>query len=100
MFFSNTTYVCPMFNGKMATFIGFTDGANRYMLNLASVAWVLYSPTCDLVSSGDVCLGPSTNNLIEYHAVIGLSKKSLANDVREIRLYLDLELFKPSLHHP
>ena len=54
----------------MTTYIVFADGANRYTLNLASTAWVLYSPIGDLVSSRGTCLGPSTNNLIEYHAVI------------------------------
>ena len=46
-----------MFNGQMTTFIGFANGANHYTLILASVAWVLYSPTGDLVSSGGTCLG-------------------------------------------
>ena len=76
----------------MTTFIGFADGANRYTLNLASSAWVTYSPTSELVSSGGILLGPSTNNLVEYQAVIGLLMEALANDVREIRVYLDSEL--------
>ena len=71
-----------MFNGKMTTYTGFVDGANRYTLNFASTAWVLYSPKGDMVSSGCTCLGPSTSNLAKYHAVIGLLKESLANDVR------------------
>ena len=90
--FSKPTYVCPMSNGHMTIFSGFMDGANHYTLNLASATWVLYSLTSDLVSSRCVFLGPSTNNLVEYHAVIGLLSKSLANDVREIRVYLDSEL--------
>ena len=92
MCFTNPTYVCLMSNGNMATFTGFVDDDNRYTLNIVSSAWVLYSPTSDTVSSGGVCLGPSTNNLTEYHAVIGLLMKSLANDVRQIRVYLDSEL--------
>ena len=88
----NRTYVCILSNGQMTTFIGFVDGANRYTLNLALIAWVLYSPTCNLVSSRGVFLGPSTNNLAEYHAVIGLLTESLANNVREIRVNLDSEL--------
>ena len=82
----------------MTTFISFTDGANRYTLNLALVAWVLYSPSGDLVSSGGVCLGPSTNNLAEYHAVIGLLTEDLASDVSEIRSYLDSELVVQQLN--
>ena len=57
-------------------FYGFIDGAFRHTLNLASTTWVLYSPTHDLVSSGVVCIGPTTNNIIEYEAVIGLLTKA------------------------
>ena len=52
-------------------FYGFVDGALRHTLNLASVGWVLYFPTHDLFSSVAVCIGPSTNNIVEYHAIIG-----------------------------
>ena len=76
----------------MTTFTGFDDGTNRYTLNLASKVWVLYSPTSELVSSGGILVGPSTNNLAEYQDVTGLLTEALANDVREIRVYLDSEL--------
>ena len=76
----------------MNTFTGFADGAKRYTLNLASVAWVLYSPTNDLVSSGGIFLGPSTNNIEEYQAMIGLLMKALSSDVSNIRVYLDSKI--------
>ena len=79
-------------NGQMTTFIGFTDGTNRYTLNLASAASIFYSPSGDLVSLGGVCLGPSTNNTAKYHVVIGLLLEALDSDVREIRVCLDSEL--------
>ena len=82
----------------MTSFIGFTDGAHRYTLNLASAAWVLYSFTSELVCSGGILLGPSTNNLAEYQAMIGLLTESLANDVRKIRVYLDAELVVQQLN--
>ena len=82
----------------MTSFIGFADGAHRYTLNLASAAWVLYSPTSELVSLEGILSGPSTNNLVEYQAVIGLLMKSIANDVREIRFYLDSELVVQQLN--
>ena len=59
---------------QMALYI-FVDGACRHTLNLASTAWVLYSPAEDLVSSGAVCIGPTTNNITEYQAVIGILTK-------------------------
>ena len=82
----------------MTSFIGFADGAHRYTLNLASTASVLYCPTSEMVSSGGIILGPSTNNLAEYQAMIRLLTKSLANDVREIRVYLDSELIVQQLN--
>ena len=82
----------------MTSFIGFTDGAHRYTLNLASASWVLYSPTSELVSSGGIILGPSTSNLAEHQAVVRLLIESIANDVREIRVYLDSELVLQQLN--
>ena len=76
----------------MTSFIGFADGAHRYTLNLALLAWVLYSPTSELVSLGGFLLGPSTKNIATYQALIRLLMEALANDVREIRVYLDSEL--------
>ena len=53
-------------------FYSFFDGAFRHTLNLASATWVLYSPAHDLISSGAVCIGPTTKNIVEYQVVIGL----------------------------
>ena len=72
----------------MVTYSSFADGVSH----LASAAWVLYSPTSDLVSSGGTCLGPTTNNIAEYHAVIRLLTKSLSNNVIYIMVYLDSKL--------
>jgi ribonuclease HI len=53
-------------------YIGFTDGASRSTQNLASVAWAIYAPTDEIISLHGVCLGPATNNIVEYNAVIEL----------------------------
>ena len=99
VFFSlNPTYACLFSDGQMTSFIGFSDGAHLYTLNLASTAWVLYSPTSELVSSGGVLLGPSTNNLAKYQAMVGLLTEALDFDVREIRVYLDSELVVQQLN--
>ena len=65
-------------------FYGFADGACHHTLNLASAAWVLYSPAEDLVSSGAVCLGLAANNIAEYEAVIGLLTEATSQDVRDL----------------
>ena len=59
-------------------FVGFVDGASRHTCNLASAAWVIYLPFGQLVASGGTCLGPATNNVDEYKAVIELLWDSLS----------------------
>ena len=51
-------------------FLGFADGTSRHTWNLASAAWVIYSPLGQLVASRGSCLGPATNNMAEYKVVI------------------------------
>ena len=58
----------------------------------------MYSPTSEMVSSRGVLLGPSTNKLVEYQVVIGLLTEAPANDIREIRVYLDSELVVQQLN--
>ena len=53
-------------------FIGFADGGSHHTCNLASAAWVIYSPSGQLVASGGACLGLATNNVAEYRDVIEL----------------------------
>jgi ribonuclease HI len=70
----------------------FADGANRYTQNLASAAWVVYSPTDELLSSGGVYLGPATNNVAEYRAVIGLLTEAISLGVTQLIANLDSQL--------
>ena len=53
-------------------YVGFANGAIHHTCNLASVAWVIYSPLGQLVSAGGACLGPASNNVAEYRVVIEL----------------------------
>ena len=80
-------------------FYGFDDGACHHTLNLASVAWVLYSSAEDLVSSGVVCLGPATNNIVEYEAVIGLLTEASSQDVCDLVVLMDSQLVVCHLNH-
>ena len=65
-------YIVLCLNEHMTTYFGFMDGSSRYTLNLTSTTWVLYSPTSYLLILGGNCLGLAMNNLVEYHAIIGL----------------------------
>ena len=80
-------------------FYGFADGAFYHTLNLASTAWVLYSPAYDLVSLGAVCIGPATNNISEYRAVIGLLTEAASQDVRNLVVLMDSQLVAFHLNH-
>ena len=53
-------------------YIGFADGASHHTCNLASAAWVIYSPSGQLVAAIGACLVPSSNNVVKYRAVIEL----------------------------
>ena len=48
------------------------DGASRHTCNPTSATWVIYSPSGQLVAYGGAFLGPTTNNVAEYMAVIKL----------------------------
>ena len=73
-------------------FVGFADGASRHTCNLVSAAWVIYSPSGQLVASRGACLGPSNNNVADYRAIIELLWDSLSQGITqlEVRLYSQL----------
>ena len=73
-------------------FYGFVDGACHHTPNLDLVGWVLYSSTHDLVSSGVVCIGPTTYNIVEYHAVIGLLTEIASRDIYHLVVFMDSHL--------
>jgi ribonuclease HI len=70
-------------------YLGFVDGASRHTWNLASAAWVVYSPEGMLVYSGVICLGPSTNNVVEYSVVIEVLCDSISHGILSLELFLD-----------
>ena len=80
-------------------FYGFPHGTCHHTLNLALVAWVLYSPAEDLVSSGAVCIGPATNNIVEYEAVIGILIEAASQDVHDLVVLMDSQLVVFHLNH-
>ena len=59
-------------------YIGFTNGASYHTQNLASASWAIYIPTSQVLSLGGVCLRPSSNNVVEYSAIIDLFHDSIS----------------------
>ena len=79
-------------------FIGFTDGASHHTCNLASAAWVIYSPSKQLVAAGGACLGPAYNNVAEYRAIIELLWDSLSRCITQLEVHLDSQLVVSQLN--
>ena len=79
-------------------FFGFVDGASRHTWNIASTTWVIYQFD-EVVSSGGICLGPTTNNMAEYHAVIKLLTQASSLGISCIIVYLDSQLMVYQLNH-
>jgi ribonuclease HI len=74
---------------KPSVYLGFADGVSRHTQNLSSTAWVVYSPEGLLVSSGGICLGPSTNNVAEFSVVIEILCNAISHGIRSLEVHLD-----------
>jgi ribonuclease HI len=72
-----------------SVYLGFTDVASHHTRNLAFSAWVVYSPKGSLVSLGGICLGPSTNNWVEYSAAIEILHDAISHGIRSLEVHLD-----------
>ena len=73
-------------------YTGFADGASCHTLNLASAAWVIYEPSGRLLSSGSTYLGPSSNNTIEYSAIVELLLDAISYEIQLFLVHLDSQL--------
>ena len=77
---------CDHFLGLQMTsesvvYTRFADGASHHTLNLASATLVIYESFSQLLSSGSACLGPSTNNIAEYSAIIELLLDAISHKI-------------------
>ena len=79
-------------------FIGFANGTSRHTCNLASATWVIYSPSGQLVVAGGACLGPASNNVAEYRAVIELLWDALSRGINHLEFCLDSQLVVSQLN--
>ena len=77
---------------SLQTYIGFVDGACHSTWNISSAAWVIYSPTDELVSMHGVSLSQTTNNIAYYSAMIELLSESIFFGIWSLIVRLDFEL--------
>ena len=83
---------------ESSIYIGFTDGASRHTQHSSSAAWVIYTPTGQVLSSRGVCLWPSSNNVAEYSVVIELLQDTMSHGVLSLELPLDSQLVLSQLN--
>ena len=77
---------------ESSTYIGFMDGASCHTQHSASAAWVIYTPMGHVLSSGGVCLQPSSNNVAEYSVVIEILWDSISHGILSLEVHLDSDL--------
>ena len=74
---------------ESSAYIGFADGANHHSQHSASAAWVIYTPTGQVLSSRGVCLWTSSNNVAEYSVIIELLCDAISHGVDSLEVHLD-----------
>ena len=79
-------------------YVGFVDGASHHTQNSILVAWVIYTPMGQILSSGGVCLRPSSNNVAEYSAVIELLHDAISHVTHSLKVCLDSQLVVSQLN--
>ena len=80
-------------------YTGFADGARRWYPNLALAAWVIYSPSHELILIDGICLGIVTNNQAEYDGVNGLLATTLQLGIHHLDVFLDSQLLVSQLNN-
>jgi len=76
---------------SLQTYIGFAYGAFRNTRSIYSAAWVIYSPSDELVSMHGVSLSQTRNNIAEYSVVIELLFESISFWIWSLIVRLDSE---------
>ena len=74
---------------ESSVYVGFADVASQHTQNSASVAWVIYTPTGQVLSLGGVFLRPSSNNVAEYSVIIELLCDSISHGINSLEVRLD-----------
>ena len=83
---------------ESSAYTRFADGASHHTQNSASTAWVIYTPTSQVLFSGGVCLRPSLNNVVEYSDVIKLLRDAISHGVHSLEVRLDSQLVVSQLN--
>ena len=83
---------------ESSAYIGITYGASRHTQNSASTAWVIYTLTGQVLSSGGICLRTSSNNVAKYSVIIELLRDVISHGVFSLEVCLDSQLVVPHIN--
>ena len=70
------------------SYVGFIDGASRWSPNLTSAAWVIYSPSHELIHIYRMCVGIDTNNQDEYIDFVCIMTAALHLGIHHLNVFL------------
>lgn len=82
-------------SASLEPFVGYVDGSSHSSQNLSSTAWAIFAPHGKLVSLQGIYLCHSTNNIVEYSAVIELLSNAISNRIHRAVTRLDSHLVVP-----
>ena len=85
-------------SSESEVFIRFVDGASQQTQRFSSVAWVISMHQVQFLSSGGICLGDATNNVVEYNAVLEFLRDTLSHGITHLWVYLDAQLVVSQLN--
>ena len=77
---------------SVTPYVGFANGACCSTRNISSMAWDIYAPHGDLIDLQGIFLGQTTNNIVEYSAVIELLSGAISLDIQKMVVNLDSQL--------
>lgn len=77
---------------SLELYIGYVDGANRSSWRLFSTTWDVFAQNGKLASMQGICIGFSTNDIVEYSAMVELLFDVIWHDLRCLFIRFDSQL--------
>lgn len=77
---------------SLKPYVGYVNCSSHSTQNLSFVGWAIYAPNGELVSLQGICISLSTNNIVEYSAMIELLSDAISHGIRHIVIRLDSQL--------
>ena len=77
---------------SLEPYFGYDDDASHSTRNLSSIEWAIFAPNVKIVSIQGIFIGFSTNNNVEYNAVVELPFDAILHGIHCKVIMLDSQL--------